>query len=345
MLNRRLKSHAYQLPFKLPLRTTLVVAFTLQVVAAVSLVGYISFRGGQRAVNNLSSQLRSELTARIERELRTYFETPHELNRLNAAAFARGDLDILNSEYGEGQLYQQMKIAPTVAFVYCGSARRGEFFGVLRTSNSGSKRPVSTSDSLQLSYSNAETNFLRQFYKLDVNGDRTHLIRQTDEPYDARQRPWFKAATSQQGPAWTDIYIAFTTGLPNITASLPVYDKSGRQLLGVCGTDVVLPDEFRNFLGDLEIGRTGQAFVVARDGTLISNSTDEPLMKGAGETAASLSAIESQDTLVRGTADYLINRFGGFDQIQASQQLEFRLGGSGSFWKSSPFKIRLGWTG
>ncbi len=71
-------------------------------------------------------------------------------------------------------------------------------------------------------------------------------------------------------PIWTDVYIAFTTGLPNITAALPVYDRSGRRLLGVCATDVVLPEEFRTFLRDLEIGKNGQAFVIDRQGNLIS---------------------------------------------------------------------------
>ncbi|MEM0982040.1 MAG: PAS domain-containing protein, partial [Cyanobacteria bacterium P01_H01_bin.58] len=329
MVNQRLKLKRHQLS----LQKALIAAFILQVVAAVGAVGYISFRGGQLAVRGLSYQLRSEVTARIERELRTYFETPHELNRLNAAAFGRGDLDLTNGQYGEGQLYQQMKIAPTVAFVYCGSANRGEFFGVLRSPDN---------EALQLSYGNSGNNFLRQFYNLDVNGDRTFLIRQLDTPYDARQRPWFKAATSRQGPAWTDIYIAFTTGLPNITASLPVYDKSGRQLLGVCGTDVVLPEEFRTFLRNLDIGKTGQAFVIDRSGTLISNSTDEPLMQGEGDTATSLQATESQDRLVRGTAQYLQSQFGGFEGIKTTQRVDFQLNGQRQFLEVVPFRDGFG---
>ena len=311
----------------------MVVAFTLQIVAAVSSVGYISFRGGQGAVNNLSSQLRRELTARIERELRAYFETPHELNRLNAASLIRGQVDVNNAQYGEGQLYQQMRIAPNIAFVYCGSNRQGEFFGVLRDPDTGT---------LQLSYSNAATNFLRQYYRLDAHGDRTHFMHQTDLPYDSRQRPWFSAAISRQGNAWTDIYIAFTTGLPNITASVPVYDKSGKRLLGVCGTDVVLPEEFRNFLRNLEIGKTGQAFVIDRQGNLISNSTDEPLMKGKENTATSLPAIESRDELVRGTAQYLVERYGGFEGIQNPEQLDFYLKGERQFLEVVPFQDSFG---
>lgn len=315
------------------LRKALIIPLMLEIISIVGIVGYLSFRNGQQAVNSLAAQLRHELTARIERELQGYFETPHDINRLNASAFSRGDLDIVNAQFGEGQLYQQMKIAPTVAFAYCGSARQGEFFGVFRSPQSGD---------LQLSYGNASTNFLRQYYQLDVNGDRTYFLREVQDVYDSRQRPWFIAATANQGATWTDIYIAFTTGLPNVTASVPVYDKSGHQLLGVCATDVVLPEEFRSFLRNLDIGKTGQAFVVDRDGTLISNSTEEPLMKGEGDAATSLRAVESRDELVQGTANYLVRQFGGFDRIDSAQRLDFKLDGKRQFLEVVPFRDGFG---
>jgi hypothetical protein len=174
-------------------------------MGVVRLVGYLSFRNGQKAVNDLANQIRQELTARIERELQGYFAVPHEINRLNASAFSLGDLDIENASRGESQFYQQMKIAPTVAFVYCGSANAGEFFGVLRSPEDGS---------LQMSYGNASNNFLREYYSLDVRGERTYRLRQLDRIFDSRQRPWYRAAAQAERPTWTDIYIAFTTGLP-----------------------------------------------------------------------------------------------------------------------------------
>ena len=159
--------------------------------------------------------------------------------------------------------------------MYCGSARSGEFFGILRSPETGQ---------LELSYSNSDTNFLRQHSSLDVRGYRQHFLGQTEPTYDARVRPWFQAATSTEGPTWTEVYLAFTTGLPNVTASLPVYSRNGRQLLGVCAADVVLPEEFRTFLKQLEIGQSGQAFVIDRQGNLISSSTDEPLMSAVGRS-------------------------------------------------------------
>ncbi|MEM7066037.1 MAG: SpoIIE family protein phosphatase [Cyanobacteria bacterium P01_B01_bin.77] len=314
--------------FRVPIRRVLVVPFVLQICTTVGLVGYLSFRNSQQAIQNLTSQLRMEVSARIQRELQGYFETPHEINRLNATALLENVIDVQNATRGEAQLYQQMRISPNVAFVYCGN-NRGDFFGVLRDPEDSS---------LQLSYSNAATKGKRQYYTLNIRGKRTYFIRQLKTTFDARQRPWYKAATQAQQPVWTDVYIAFTTGLPNITAGLPVYDQSGQRLLGVCAADVVLPEEFRSFLQDLEIGKSGQAFVIDRQGRLISSSVDEPLMLGDPEDPKFLQAVDSQDPLVRGTAQYISRRFSGLNEILRSQQLNFKLQGQRHFVQVLPFR-------
>ncbi|MEM6424098.1 MAG: PAS domain S-box protein [Cyanobacteria bacterium P01_D01_bin.128] len=317
----------------LSLRSLLLIAFVGQLLGIVGLVGYLSLRNSQRTVQTLAVQIRQELTSRIERELQSYFETPHEINRLNAAAFVRGELDIENGQFGEAQLYQQMKISPNVAFAYCGGSRQGEFFGVLRSPDDGS---------LQLSYGNSANEFLRDYFSLDVAGLRTFKLFQATTPYDARQRPWYRAAISSQGPVWTDVYIAFTTGLPNVTASLPVYDRTGQRLLGVCATDVVLPEEFRDFLRSLEIGNSGQAFVLDRSGNLIANSNDEPLMVGEGDQARSLRVMESQDPLVKGAGTYLKDTFGDLDRIRQPQRRRFWLDGKRQFIDVVPFNDGFG---
>lgn len=56
----------------LPLRSLLVLPFALQIFAAVGLTGWLSIRNGQRAVNDVISQLRSEVTTRIHQQLGTF---------------------------------------------------------------------------------------------------------------------------------------------------------------------------------------------------------------------------------------------------------------------------------
>ena len=317
--------------------SSLRLAFTapvlVQLAAAVGLVGYLSFRNGQLAVQDLASQLRSEVSARIKGELESYFGAPHAINRLNATAFSNGDLDVEKATQGEHLLFQQMKIHPTIALVYCGSARTGEFFGILRSPDTGE---------LQLAYSNAKSRYYRHNYRLDVRGYRQHFIGQTDSTYDSRLRPWFKAALQAEAPTWTDVYISFTLKQPNVTASLPVFDSLGNNLLGVCATDVVLPEEFRTFLKDLKIGRSGQAFVVDRQGNLISSSSEEPLMKGSEYNPQFLKAIDSNNPLIQESAAYLLTRFGSFDQIRQNQQQTFSLKGKRQFLEVLPFNDGFG---
>ncbi|MDB9528496.1 adenylate/guanylate cyclase domain-containing protein [Oscillatoria sp. CS-180] len=317
--------------------SSLHLAFTLpvliQISVAVGLVGYLSFRNGQQAVQVLASQLRREVSARIQGELESYFGDPHELNRLNATAFSNGDLDIERATQGEHLLFQQMKIHPAIALTYCGSSTSGEFFGIFRSPETGQ---------LELSYSNADSSFFRRHYSLDVRGYRQHLLSEAEQTYDARLRPWFKAAVDAEGPVWTDVYIAFTTRLPNITASLPVYDRHARRLLGVCAADVVLPEEFRTFLKQLKIGRAGQAFVVDRQGNLISSSTDEPLVNMAGRNPQFLQATQSKNPQVQESATYLLERFGKFDNIQQNQQLTFSLDRQRQFLEVLPFNDGFG---
>ncbi len=55
-----------------PLSLVLIVPFVLQIFAAVGIVGYLSFRNGQKAVNDLATQLQAEVSARVALHLDNY---------------------------------------------------------------------------------------------------------------------------------------------------------------------------------------------------------------------------------------------------------------------------------
>ncbi|XHL94738.1 MAG: hypothetical protein P2A85_19675 [Microcoleus anatoxicus] len=46
---------------KISLQTLLIVPFVLQIFAAVGLTGYLSFRNGQKAINDLANRLIKEI--------------------------------------------------------------------------------------------------------------------------------------------------------------------------------------------------------------------------------------------------------------------------------------------
>lgn len=325
-----------------PLRSLLIVVSMGQIFVTGGMVAFLAFQNGRTSVADLSGQLRGELTKRVQQELKLYFEIPHKVNQLNASAYRRGEIDVQNATTGEAPLLEQLKLFPTISFAYCATPQNGEFFGVLRDS-------TSVLPSFQLSFSNSFTKSLRQYYRLNPDGDRQAYLYQKDQPFDSRTRPWFSAAIQMGGPAWTEVYFGFTSELPNITASTPVYNREG-QLIAVCATDVGLPQEFRAFLQDLDLGDGGKAFVIDRDGQLIADSSDGSLMIEDGDKRSLRPSTDSMDPLIAATARRLNAQFdadftaNGTDlgNIRTVEQITLNWRGESYYVEVLPFQDQAG---
>ncbi|MEM8605129.1 MAG: cache domain-containing protein, partial [Cyanobacteria bacterium P01_H01_bin.121] len=324
-----LKTKLNQASGTLSLQAVLVIPFVVQVAAAVGLTGYVSLRNGQRAVNDVASQLRGELTARIEQQLQTYVEIPHAVNQINANSMIQGVIDPV-APSGTKLLWQQAKIFANTNLVYCGSEQDGSLLGVGRALDNQTLQAVVYNDS---------TDHLGEYISLNAQGDLVTVTARIDRRYDARQRPWYEAAKAAAGPAWSAIYLDFDTDLPTITASAPAYDPNNQDLLGVCAIDFLLPVELSNFLKQLEVGKTGETFIMDRSGTLIATSTDEaPILVNPGNEVERRQATASENLLVQETATYLSQQFSSLADIQRSQQLNFRANGQRQYIQVLPFE-------
>lgn len=321
---------------KFPLRLILTLPFVIQLFGIVGLVGYLSFRNSQKAVNDLATQLRGELTARIQQQLHDYIEVPFIINQMNAASLAKGQID-LKQTADAYPLWQQANAFPDNNLIYCGAEADGTFLGVGR-SNDFKERVI------EIQLSNPSTNFVFHYYSLDDTGGIIRRRKIGDRRYDPRIRPWYQAAKAKGQATWSEIYLDFDALVPVLTASVPVYSPTDRRLLGVCATDFLLSVELDEMLSTLEIGQSGETFIIERSGTLVSSSTvtEEALLVGQGENAQRLKAVDSQNALVRGTAAYLFEQFGDLNQIQTTQQLNFNLEGDRQFVQVVPFQDNRG---
>lgn len=308
------------------LRIALVLPFVLQIAGTVGLVSYLSFRSGQKAVNDLAAQLRNELTARIDGELRKYLGSSHDFNQLNGVAFSENRFDMVNASNAK-QFLTQVQISTFIDSSYCGDSQ-GQYLGASRLFYQGSA-------TIAMSVSNQESDYNFYYYAMDSRGNRQQLLEKR-RPYDPRKRPWYIAAIEAKRQIWSEVYLDFSGGLPTITASEPVYDSTGN-ILGVCATDVVLLEDLRKFLASLAIGKTGHAFIMDRKGSILSSSTNEPLTVGKGENAKLVMAIQSEEPVVRETAQYLQQHFGSFERIE-TQQGDYLLNGKRQFVQVSPLK-------
>lgn len=316
---------------RIPLRIVLIAPFVIQVVLVVGLVGYLSFRNGQQAVNDVAHQLRGEINARIEEHLRTFLDTPCNINQINANALGQGWLDAGDQTALERYLWQQIQIFPSVTSIYFGNTAGG-LVDAGREGAAGSLYVIVTDGFRSGPFRKYATN---------SRGQRTGLLA-TVPDFDARTRPWYNGAAKKGEAAWSEVYVLFTGQDMAISASRPVYDER-HSLRGVVSVDIFM-SHLSDFLQGLDIGKTGQSFIVEYSGLLIAASTDEqPFVTSPGQAAPRrLKAGESSSPLIRGAAEALTQRFGNYQAVASEQQFEFELGGQRHFLQVSPVQNKDG---
>jgi hypothetical protein len=294
----------------------------------VGLTGYLSFRNGQKVVNNLVTQLQSEVSDRIDQHLDTYLATPHQINRINVDAIELGLLNLNDFQTTGHYFWKQMQVF-NVSYINFGS-KDGEFIGVERL-NEGGFRINEVSQRL--------TNGKLYVYATDSQGNRRNLLEV--KTYDHRLEAWYADAVRAGKPLWTKIYQwEDKPEIISISASYPLYDKT-KTLIGVIGVDHVL-SQVSDFLRQLKISRSGKTFILERDGLLVASSGKEPPFRVVDGKAIRLKASDSKEPLIRLTTQYLTNHFNNLSQIHRSQQLEFTIGGQRQFVQVTPWQDNLG---
>lgn len=329
MVTQRITSQLEKLSGRVSLRSALVIPFVLEIFIAVGLTGYISLRNGRDAVNDVASQLRQEISSRIRERLADHSEIPHLINQINADAVRRGDIKTQDPA-SERYLWQQIQHLENMTWLYFGAAENGAFIGVKQDA----ENPV------QVVVNDPSTNFFGEYYNLDRNGQRRELAQINRRKYDARTRPFFKAAKDAGKAVWSNIYPDFNSPQLIVSAALPVYNDAGT-LLGVTGVDFSL-DDISEFLESLEIGKTGQAFVMDSQGYLVASSTQEPVYRvEADDEPQRIPAIRSDNPLTRQTARFLTNLSSA--EARAHQgQLNFSAAGQNQFVQVSNFSDQRG---
>lgn len=317
---------------KAPLRTVIIVPFVLQIFVAVGLVGYLSFRNGQKAVNNLATQLQSEISDRIQQRLDHYLEVPPVLAQINADAIRLNQLNVQEKANLTRHFWTQKHLfdSVNVSAIYFGSVQ-GEFTGL----------GFQDDNTWQISRVDQSTGGKFYSFAPDNQGNPTTLL-QIGNPYDPRIRPWYQDAVQAGKPVWSKIYIDFKEPRLKVTLAQPIYTQDNK-LRGVVGVDFVL-SHISEFLKGLNIGKSGQTFIMERSGMIVASSTEEePFLRDQeGNIKQRLQALNSRVPLIRATAEYLNQHFSNFAQLNSNQQFIFTIEGKPQFLQVTPLKDSRG---
>jgi len=319
---RRFQQQKSDLPSsrQFPLRLVLIVPFVLQISVAVGLVGYLSFRNGQQAVNDLAYQLMNEVNTRVDKHLDNYLEQARNSAKLNADSISTGLVSTENLAQFQRYLWKQTEVSRS-GFILYGNTQ-GEF---VATGYIFEDDLIEISEILPKFYGNNNV----YSYATDSQGKKSGYT-QAPIPYDFQKEGWYAETLQAKKPLWTSIYAWEFPPYPlAIAYGYPIYDKN-QQIVGSIGVEKRL-SEISDFLKTIQGSPSMKVFILERNGLLVADSSNENPFTIVEEKAIRLPGTASKEPLIQATAKYLEQKFGQFQNIQGSQQLFFWRDGQKQF--------------
>jgi len=314
------------------LQLVLIVPFVLQVFGIVGLVGYLSFKNGEKAVNDLADQLMERTTGEVNQHLDAYLSIPHRIIQINANAIRMGLLDV-RDRLKIGKFFWHEMQAYDLTFISLNLAT-GEGTGAGRYDG----KTVTIDDNAIKTPSlpkNTKT------YLTDNDGNPTQVM--STSTWDTLNEPAYTEPVKAGKPIWVRIYTYYDPAYPPYivaSAGRPIYDAS-KKLIGVVGAEIHLL-KLSEFLQKLNVSRFGKVFIIERDGMLIANSAQEKPFTVVNNEIKRLKAIDSPNPEIRGIVQQIQQHIPNFQSITNTQKLKVNLHGENFYVHIVPWRDEHG---
>lgn len=236
----------------------------LLIAGALAGTAYYSYTVNRRDALVLSQDLIEALDRRVRTQVTAWLEPAADTAEVFAGAIAADPL----GPGSEALALTLMRSRTRLTSLYVGSAG-GDFLMVQRSAAGGldTKRIVRSEGQRRVTWT-----------RRTPDGAVTATEEDPADTYDPAERAWYRGAAAADGLFWSDVYVFFSNRKPGITVS-----KSARRADGsvsaVVGADVELA-AIGEFLGQLDVGRTGRALITEGDGSLVALPDAAALLRG-----------------------------------------------------------------
>jgi signal transduction histidine kinase/DNA-binding response OmpR family regulator len=317
---------------QLPLQLVLIGPFVAQIFAAVSIVGYLSFKNGQDAINQVASQVRGEVSDRIEQKLDNYLITAEKVSQSTADLVNK---DVVKADDPEqiAQLFWSQMASQEIGYLLFGGINGdlvgcGYHFDEVFPPDTGRVSPRL----------NGNTDL--KMYNTDSTGKRTKLV-ETTKNYAFQPEDWYAKTIKSQKSSWTSVYQWQMEPYPlSVSISHPVFNAQG-QVIGAIAAEQKL-SQISHFLNNLKVSKSGQAFIMERNGLLIGDSASDAPFKVVDGKPQRLQASDSPNALIQATAKHLNRTYKTLNEITQTQDLSFDINGDRHFIQVKPWKDEQG---
>ncbi|MCB1828480.1 MAG: cache domain-containing protein, partial [Coxiellaceae bacterium] len=247
--------------FKISLQFSMLSIFlTLFILTMMTIIAVTTYRLYESMII-ISKQQMDQVTTMVTDQLNAQLHPAEGASNLTKELIQNNILDINNTNQMLNYTVELLDTLPDAAMVYWGD-QEGNFI-ISR------QEPDGTLSSEIISRKGGKA--VSTFIKRDKDKNVIEKKVTADVTYDPRKRPWYITAAQLKETTWSNPYIFFTgkTRTLGITSAAPMFNTKD-ELVGVVGIDMKL-DVISKFLDKLRVGKSGDAFIVDKDGQLIAH--------------------------------------------------------------------------
>ena len=287
---------------RIGLRAFLLGALILVLLPIVAINGWFSYLNAKESSDQFVQATAAALGERINDHVTAFFEAPRRIVAFNVEQARSGLLDSSKREQMMQNFLLQIRQQPLLTFISVGMAD-GEFYA-------GSRPPLGIDKGLRMIRSRIADNRVMHIYRVDDAARATTMVSKGNSDFDARTRPWFKAAIAAGRMAWYPVYRYVVNDAEGayetlgIGMSSPMYDAQG-ELIGVTAADVAL-SQLNNFLRELNPNAKSVTFIAEPDGKLLATSTLDPVYRINGDKTERMDFSNSINPLIRAAGNSLM---------------------------------------
>jgi signal transduction histidine kinase len=318
-------------PRSVSLRWVLILPFILQIALAVGVVGFLSYKNGEKAIENLAQKLETEVGNRVDNHLDNYLALPHQINHLNRDAIDQGTININDLDRSSRYFWKQSQVFKQLSYIG---------YALPNDASAGAGRWLKGYDLVATVHPPGQS---RDFsYNTNDQGQRVGLVH-TGE-YSSVQDVWYRETVAAGKPIWSRIYsVAGTAEDDNYiaaSANMPLYDRN-QKLLGVLGVDLLLSD-IHAYLRQILPTPTSQIFIVERSGQLIASSNDVSIVSTSGNQKERWNMFNSPDQKIQAIGGKLQSQFQSLTNIQSNQSLQMTIAAQPHYVQVLPWQDEYG---
>ncbi|PSN13422.1 hypothetical protein C7293_16055 [filamentous cyanobacterium CCT1] len=332
---------------KFSLRNLLIVQFLVQVIGLTGIVGYLSYRSGERAVVEMTQRLMAETAQQADARLKEYFQGPRFVVESTAYLLEAGHLSDDELVPMEQYFVKHLQRFPALTDLAIAN-EAGAFLHVTRQADQ--------SFAMRQRYVRQQDGWLYH-YRLDTDGLNPVPSDLPRRQYDPRrappENPWYATARANPEGLWRPV-VSLEQGYDKpklvMVRFMPFYGVDG-EFKGVmsAGTQLVA---LGALLQELTLGDGSQLLLIEPNGDLVATSTGEqPFDSQARADYAQnvavqprrMSITQSSDGLTQAVAAALQGTSPDFQHLQQPIFLPVRYESRHYFVNLIPLEGDLDW--